>query len=350
MAGGSGTRFWPASRLQRPKQLIKTIGNGTMIQQTVARLQPAVALESVLIITNAAQADLMREQLPELDPAQIVAEPVGRDTAAAIGLAALMVVRKDHDGVMVVLSADHIIEPAEALCEGIQEAAEIAAEHNLLVTFGVKPTGPNTRYGYLHRGEPISGAVGAYKLQGFKEKPDRETAEEYLRTGEYYWNSGNFVWRAADILEAIATYMPKLHAGLQRLNEALGTPVQDEVLAREYPQLPRISIDYGVMEKAPNAAVVEARFEWDDVGAWDAVARHHPMDENGNHVLAEHAGIDTKNCILSSVDGHLLATIGIEDLIVVHASDATLVCTRRRAPEVKELVQLLKARGLGNYL
>ena len=350
MAGGSGTRFWPRSRLRRPKQLIQIVGRGTMIQQTVARLRFAAPPESFLIITNVAQADEMRRQLPELAPGQIVAEPVGRDTSAAIGLAAAIIGKSDPEGIMAVFSADHIIAPAEELARCTKEAARIAADNGVLATFGVKPTCPSERYGYIRRGEPLKADIPAFKIAEFKEKPDRAQAEEFLRTGEYYWNSGNFVWRVKDILDAFREYLPDLHEGLERIGAAFGTSAQDKVLAEEYPRLPRTSIDYGVMEKAPNAVVVEATFAWDDVGAWDAVARHQTPDSEGNFLLGKSTTIDAKNCIMVSAGDHLLATIGVEDLIVVHTPDATLVCDRGRAADVKKLVEMLKAQGLDAYV
>ena len=353
MAGGFGTRFWPRSRRQRPKQLIKIIGDGTMVQQTVARLQTGLPTESLLIITNAAQAEATRGQLPHLAPEQIVAEPCGRDTAACIGLAAFILRKADPEAVMAVFSADHIISPADELVRCIKEAASIAMEHGVLVTFGIKPNGPSELYGYIRRGEPLGhaqGALPAFRIAEFKEKPNRAQAEEFLSTGEYYWNSGNFVWRVADIVDAIRTSLPDLHAGLEKIAPALGTPDQDAVLAREYPALPKTSIDYGVMEKAPNAAVLETSFDWDDLGSWDAVARHHAVDECGNVTLTAHAGIDTTDCILVGEDEHLLATVGVENLIVVHTPDATLICNRNRASDVKALVELLRDRGANGYL
>ena len=351
MAGGSGTRFWPRSRLRKPKQLIEILGSGTMIQQTVARLMPAIGAESFLVITNAAQAESMRRQLPELKPEQIVAEPVGRDTAAAIGLGAMIIEAGDPDGIMVVLSADHVVQPASAFLDAINQAARIVSEHAALVTFGVRPTGPSVHYGYIRRGALLGdGFPGAYHLAEFKEKPDLPTAERYLAAGEFYWNSGNFVWRARDILQAISTLMPDLYAGLERIRSALGTEALAEVLAREYPALPKTSIDYGIMEKASNAVVVESEFEWDDVGAWDALARHHAPDKNGNTSSAQHVGIDTRDCILVAEDKHLIATVGVENLIIVQTPDATLVCDRRRSAEVKELVKLLQLRGLDQYI
>jgi mannose-1-phosphate guanylyltransferase len=353
MAGGSGTRFWPRSRRRRPKQLIRVFGQGTMIQQTVARLEGEVPPESFLVVTTREQAPEIAAQLPELKPEQIVAEPCGRDTSACIALAAFLVRRKDPEAVMFVLSADHTISPAREFARCLKEAARIAVEHRALVAFGIRPSHPSELYGYIRRGAPLtgwSGALPAFRLAEFKEKPSRAAAEEYLRAGDYYWNSGNFVWRAADILDAFKRFMPELHAALERIEPDLGTPRQEAVLERVYPTLPKLSIDYGVMEKAPNAVLVEAQFQWDDVGAWDSIARHHPADEHGNHVLARHAGIDTRNCIVVGEEGHLLTTIGVEDLIVVQTRDATLICDRRRAGHVKMLVDMLKAQGLEAHL
>ncbi len=349
MAGGSGTRFWPGSRHHRPKQLIRIVGQGTMIQQTVGRLRREMPIESFLIVTNAAQAEDMHKQLPELAPEQIIAEPCGRDTSACIGLAAFVLRKSDPDAVMAVFAADHVISPARELVRCMREAARIACEHRALVTFGIKPTGPSELYGYIRRGERLADSGGdlpAFRIAEFKEKPSRGRAEEFLRIGEYYWNSGNFVWRVADIIDAIRTYLPELHAGLERIEPALGTQAQAAALAREYPHLTKISIDFGVMEKAPNAVVVEASFDWDDVGSWESIARHHKADGDGNFVRARHVGIDTRDCILVAEEGHLLGTIGVKNFIVVQTPDATLVCDRRRAADVKVLVELLKARGL----
>ena len=353
MAGGSGTRFWPRSRRRRPKQLIRIFGQGTMIQQTVARLEGEVPPESFLIVTTLDQAAEIAAQLPELKPDQIIAEPCGRDTSACIALAAFLVRKKDPDAVMAVLSADHTISPAREFARCLKEAAVIAAEHRALVTFGIRPSHPSELYGYVRRGAPLAGWTGAlpaFRLAEFKEKPTRAVAEGFLKSGDYYWNSGNFVWRAADILDAFRKFMPELHDALARIEPDLGTPRQCAALERVYPTLPKLSIDYGVMEKAPNAVLVEAQFQWDDVGAWDSIARHHPADENGNHVLARHAGLDTRNCIVVGDEGHLITTVGVENLIVVHTHDATLICDRRRAGHVKMLVDLLKAQGLETHL
>jgi len=354
MAGGSGTRFWPRSRHHRPKQLIDIVGQGTMIQQTVARLRTDLPAESFLVMTNRVQADAVREQLPELQASQVVAEPRGRDTSACIGLAACIMKQSDPDAIMVVCSADHVIRPPDEFMRCIREAARIAVNQHVLTTMGIRPSSPSELYGYIRRGDPLAGSEGgaikAFRLREFKEKPSRKQAEAFLASGEYYWNSGNFVWHVDDILSAIRTHLPEMAAGLDRIAPALGTPEQDAVIEREFPKLPRISIDYGVMEKADNAVVVETSFEWDDVGSWDAVARHHPADADDNVILAKHVGKDTKGCILAAENGHLLATLGVRDLIVVHTPDATLVCDRDRASDVKALVEALKNQGLNEHL
>jgi mannose-1-phosphate guanylyltransferase len=353
MAGGSGTRFWPRSRRRTPKQLIRIFGEGSMIQQTVSRLQISFPPESFLVLTNVAQAEEVRRQLPQLSAAQVVAEPVGRDTAPCIGLAALILLDQDPDAAMLVVASDQIISPMEEFARCVAEAERIALRQHALVTFGVKPSFPSEQYGYVRRGERLPGPPGAppaFRLAQFKEKPSQAQAEEFLRTGEYYWNSGNFVWRAADLLEAIRQYAPELHAGLEKIRPEIGTARQEHVVAREYPALTRVSIDYGVMEKAANAVVVEMALAWDDVGSWNALSRHHEADGEGNVVMARHAGIDTRDCILAAEPDHLIATLGVKNLIVVQTPDATLICDRSRAAEVKALVELLRARGLDAYV
>ncbi len=350
MAGGLGTRFWPRSRKNHPKQLIQIFGRGTMIQQTVGRVESGFPAGSILVVTRADQAEEMRRQLPQLSSGQIVAEPCGRDTAACIGLAAFMLRRTDPDGTMALLSADHAIEPAAEFVRCVKEAADLAAQRHVLVTFGVRPTEPSDLFGYIRRGEPLAGVAGAYRIAEFIEKPPRARAEEFLRSGRHYWNSGNFVWRIEDIIAAIRDFLPDLHAGLTRIESALGTAREREALEREYPALQKISIDYGVMEKAANAVVMEARFEWDDVGSWESVARHQTPDAQGNILQADHVGVDTSNCIVAGEPGHVIATLGVENLIIVQTPDATLVCDRRRASSVKALVELLKERGYEGQL
>ena len=360
MAGGSGTRFWPKSRRLLPKQLMKLTGDRTMLQLAVDRLSGLVEPQSIYVITNAELAAQARDQLPDVPAAGIIGEPVGRDTAACIGLGALLIRKQDPDGVMVVVTADHLIRAADAFRRDLEVAVEAAGEPGVMVTFGVKPTEPATVYGYIERGDLVlerdglagSGPIPVYNVDQFREKPSRDVAQQYLDSGRFYWNSGMFVWSAQTILDALASATPTLHSALTAIEPALGTPEQDEAIAGAYADLGKISIDFAVMERATNVRVVEASFDWDDVGSWLAMERLLEQDEAGNTVLAQHLGIDTSNCVLSAEPGHLLATIGVDDLVVVHTPDATLVCAKDRVDEIKQIVQTLEQgeNGLDQYL
>ncbi|MEW6357177.1 MAG: mannose-1-phosphate guanylyltransferase [Planctomycetota bacterium] len=352
MAGGSGTRFWPKSRERTPKQLIHIAGEGTMIQQTLARLTAGIDASRIYIITTASQEQATRDQVPQLPRGNIIAEPMGRDSAACIGLAAVIARKNDPAAVLLMCPADHIIGPANRFMEIVKAAAEVVADLGQLGTFGIKPTHPATGYGYIHRGKRIEsrGTVPVYRVEQFVEKPDVEKAKEFLNSGEYYWNSGLFVWTADAILRAIEKHMPPLHEALHRISPALGTSEQNDAIRREYELLPKISIDYGVMEKADNAIVFEADFEWDDVGSWLAIERLYDADESGNVVVGTHEAIKSKNCIVMTEPGHMVAAIGVSDLIIVHTADATLVCSKQDAAQVKELVETLRSKGLTKYL
>jgi len=294
----------------------------------------------------------MRDQVPQLPKGNIVAEPMGRDSGACIGLAALIARKNDPDAVIVMCPADHILRPAERFLDVVNAAADLAADSGQLATFGIKPTYPATGYGYIHRGEGIDadGGVPAFKVERFVEKPDVAKAQEFLDSGEYYWNSGVFVWSAKTILSAIEQFMPELHEGLGRIEPALGTPEQADAIRREYEPLLKVSIDYGVMEKAEDVIVLEADYEWDDVGSWLAIERLHPADESGNVVVGKHEGINTNNCIIMSEGNHIVGTIGVSDLIIVQTPDATLVCAKQDAAEVKQMVETFKKKGLKQYL
>lgn len=353
MAGGSGTRFWPESRRTRPKQLLRLVGDQTLLQQTLARIEPVVAAEQTLVVTGADQADETRRQLPQVPSDNVVAEPCGRDTAPCVGLAATLIAERDPQGVMLLLPADHIIGPNEEFQRMVRAAAQLVERRpEALVTFGTRPTHPATGYGYIHRGqgdEPIEG-VPVYQVREFREKPDHKTAEQYLASGEYYWNGGIFAWRADRIRALLAEFQPGIAAALDRLAAALGTSQYQSVLQREYPTMDRISIDYAVMERATGVWVLEAPYRWDDAGSWQALARLLPADGDGNTVTGTHCGIDTSGCIIRGQKDHLIATLGVRDLIVVQTPDATLVADRRDEEAVKELVNLLRERGYEQYL
>jgi mannose-1-phosphate guanylyltransferase len=353
MAGGSGTRFWPKSRRDHPKQLLRLYGDSTMLQQTVARIAPMVPAERILIVTGADQAEAVRAQLPQLPAGNIVAEPCPRDTAACIGLAARIVAKTDPDGTMIVMPADHVIQPPEKFRATVRAAASvIEADPTAFVTFGIKPTRPETGYGYIERGESLGTREGIalHQVAQFREKPDRDTAERFLAEGRFVWNSGIFVWRARAILDALATHRPLLAAALERVGRALGTPAEAETIAREYPEMERVPIDKAVMEQASNVRVLEVVYDWNDVGDWRALTALVAPDERGNTTQGEVFAIDTRNSIIVADDGGLIATLGVEDLVIIQSGGATLVARQDQLDRLKSLVEGLDKAGHGSKL
>lgn len=353
MAGGGGTRFWPRSRQKRPKQFLTLVDDRTLLQQALDRVEGPVPAERTWVITAAAHRDEVARQLPTVPADHIVGEPCGRDTAACIGLGAALIARADPKGVMMVTPADHVIEPAAEFRRAAHVAELMAEEHpHALITFGIPPTFPATGYGYVHRGAEVGQrqGVSVYRARGFREKPDADTAERFLMSGEYVWNSGIFVWKAATILAALREQQPKIYAAVQRIAEAWSTPDRDRVFQREYEALGKISIDKAVMEQAKEVLVLKAPFRWDDVGSWLALERMHPQDADGNTVLGTHAGLKTKGCVIVADKGQLIATVGVENLLIIQDGNATLVADRRDEGTVKELVELLKKKGLESYL
>ncbi|HLY09999.1 MAG TPA: mannose-1-phosphate guanylyltransferase [Planctomycetota bacterium] len=347
MAGGSGTRFWPLSRKHRPKQTLPILGSTTMVRQTVERLFPLFSPRQSFVVTAKEHSDLVRRDLDLLPPENIIDEPMGRDTAAAIGLAATFLEWRDPDAVFAVLPADHYIDSPERFQRNLEKGAA-AARSGALVTFGIKPRYAATSYGYLQRGEK-QGDV--YRVQRFCEKPSEEVARGFLKSGEYYWNGGIFVWQARSILAAIGSFLPDLAASLAEIRAALGTSRLPATLAREYGKIQRISIDYGVMEKAASVVMVETDFEWDDVGSWSAAADRRAKDGNGNAIDGKVLAVETKNTlVLSSDPEHLIGVFGLEGFVVVHTPDATLVCPKDRSDHLKKLVDELRAKGLDRHL
>jgi mannose-1-phosphate guanylyltransferase len=353
MAGGSGTRFWPKSRRNRPKQLLCLFGSGTMLQQTVERVAPLVPAERIRIVTGADQAEAVRAQLPELPAANVVAEPCPRDTAACVGLAAVLVARIDPDGTMIVMPADHVIEPGELFRKTARAAvAVIDDDPRTLVTFGIKPTRPETGYGYIERGDALGAVDGIalHRVAQFREKPDRATAEAFLVEGRFAWNSGIFVWRARTILAALAEHRPALAAALDRVAASLGTSQEAEVIAHEYPRMDRVPIDKAVMEHARTVRVLEVIYDWNDVGDWRALATLIPNDPQGNAVQGPVLACETSRSILISDDGGLIATLGVDDLVVVQSGGATLVARKQQLDKLKAVVEGLERAGYGSYL
>jgi mannose-1-phosphate guanylyltransferase len=350
MAGGSGTRFWPKSRRNRPKQLLRLYGDATMLQQTVRRIAPMVPPERTLIITGADHAAAVREQLPELPSENVVAEPCPRDTAPCVGLAATIIARRDPEGTMIVMPADHVIQPVETFLKTVRAAlGVIDADPTAFVTFGVRPTRPETGYGYIERGELLGNPEGVAlnRVVQFREKPDRATAERFLEAGNFAWNAGIFLWRARTILDALATHRPAIAERLDRISEALGTSVEDEVIAREFPAMERVPIDKAVMEKAGNVRVLEVVYDWNDVGDWRALTALVSPDANGNATQGPVLAVDTRGSIVVADDGHLVATLGVEDLVVVQSAGATLIARKDQLDKLKALVEGLDKAGFG---
>jgi mannose-1-phosphate guanylyltransferase len=352
MAGGSGTRFWPKSRRDRPKQLLRLLGAETMLKQTVARIEPLVSRERTLIITGADQAAATRAELPDLPRANVIAEPCPRDTAPCVGLAAGIVAKRDPEGTMIVMPADHVITPATAFRATVQAACELVdLDPRVLVTFGIKPTRPETGYGYIERGAQIEtrGGIPVYSVLQFREKPDSATAEQFLAAGNFAWNSGIFVWRARTILSELRSHRPNLAEGLDPILRAIGTPEESETLARLFPKLERIPIDKAVMEHASHVRVVEVAYQWNDVGDWRSLSSLLEQDSAGNAFDGDVIARDTTGSIIVSDDGGLVAALGVADLVIVHSGKATLVAKKDRLDQLKALVEKLGEAGFGAY-
>jgi mannose-1-phosphate guanylyltransferase len=357
MSGGTGTRFWPQSRRSRPKQLLPLAGSRSMIRETVDRIRPWITAQQTWVVTNKLQQKATAEQLPEVPSEQLLIEPQGRNTAPCIGLAAISLLARDPDATMLVMPADHVIQPAEAFHQAVERAERLVEQHpDRFVLFGVPPAHASTGFGYIERGESDPDADGVFRVESFREKPVQSVAEEYLASGRFYWNCGIFVWKAQAILDALGRSEPKIHEQLETLRPAIGTSQWHNKLQVEFPLMRSISIDHAVLEPSASEAggrnvyVIEAPFEWDDVGSWLSLARRLPPDDDGNVVRGTHCGIETANCIISSDEGHLIGTIGVEDLVIVHTPDATLVARREDEQAVRRLIERLKEKGHDKYL
>ncbi len=351
MAGGVGTRFWPKSRFRRPKQLLKIAEKQTMIQATIKRLKGIVADDQIYIITTQQQQEEIQKQVPFLTAQNIIVEPKGKNTAPCIGLAALLLKHRDPGAVMAVLPADHRIKKIKKFQQILQAAEKLALQRDCLVTIGIKPTYPATGYGYiqLNNEQRVIDDVPAFRVKTFAEKPDLKTAERFLQSGDFLWNSGMFIWRAETILAEIENSIPELYDGLLEIEEALGSENEAEVIQKVYCRIKSISIDYGVMEQSENVCVLKGDFDWNDVGSWEEVYKISAKDDAQNVVIGNHLLEDTNNCYIDS-DEKFIAALGIENLIIVNTEDALLICSKDRAQEVKELVELMKRKKLDQYL
>lgn len=348
MAGGSGMRFWPLSREARPKQFLDLCGNDKMINLTIDRLEGIVNRENLFVVTNEKQADTL-QQITEgrVEAEHILKEPAARNTAACIGYAAVELIHKYGDGIMCVLASDHYIKEEDSYRQVLKKAIHLAETTDRLITIGIKATFPSTGYGYIksHLAEEGDWRI----VDEFVEKPQADTARAYVESGEYVWNSGMFVWKASTILEKFRQLLPDIYDYIMQIKEAMGTPEEKKALREIYPCIPKISIDYGIMERTEGVLMVEGDFGWNDIGSWDALEVVRNADENGNILHGEHVMVNSRNCICYTED-KLIAVVGVEDLIIVESEGAILVCAKEYAQNTKNVVEKLTEQGKTKYL
>jgi mannose-1-phosphate guanylyltransferase len=351
LAGGAGTRLWPVSRTSHPKQFHALIGNRSLVQQTFDRLRGLLPAEAIFVCTVEAYAGPTREQLPELPPENLLLEPASRNTGPALGLIATRFHARDGDGIVATVAADHRVERHEAFVAALETAGRAVAQRPAAVaTIGIRPTRPDTGYGYIRMGEPWEGGIaGVYRVQQFVEKPDEARARAFLADGRYLWNAGYFVWSSARMLELIDQHMPKVAAGLARIRAALGRAEEADVVRAAYEAMPNVAIDTGVMEHADEVVVAPAEMGWSDVGSWERLYEVLPASAEGVVTVGPHVGVEDRNCLFFS-DGRLIATIGLQDLVVISTGDAVLICPRERSQDLKRLMDRLRESGLGGHL
>ena len=354
MAGGVGSRFWPRSRERSPKQLMEIVGGRTMIQNAVGRLDGFVAPENIFVVTNKVQKNAVIKQLPQISPENIIGEPIGRNTAPCIGLAAMYVRRLDPDGVIVVMPSDHIVGDEKEFRRILEVGVDVAHKDSSLITIGIQPTHPETGYGYIQIIDDDGDTKrtlphGVFKVKTFAEKPNLATAQKFVESGDFFWNSGIFIWRADVILREIKQSLPDLYDHLMNIEPSLGTPLLEQSLELAYGLIRGISIDYGVMEKATNTYVIRGNFGWSDVGSWDEVYRLSSKDEHGNSFHGKVISFNTKNSYIHAGD-KLVATVGVDDLIVINTGDALLICKRGMSQDVKEIVDHIRRKQMNDYL
>ncbi|MFI3214429.1 MAG: mannose-1-phosphate guanylyltransferase [Eubacteriales bacterium] len=348
MAGGGGTRFWPLSRKELPKQFLNLSGKDSMINETIDRLSSFTDTEDIYVVTNQAHEDYTAEiTFGKMEKEHILGEPAARNTAACIGYAAMEILKKRGDGIMCIVPSDHFIENQIEFKRVMERAVAVVKETDQLVTIGIKPTFPSTGYGYIHaekeEGQDFS------KVIEFVEKPDLDCAKAYLETGKFAWNSGMFIWKASTILQYFKELLPDIYRCLEEIGTAMNTDQEKAVLNKVYPVIPKISIDYGIMERAKGVVMLEGDFGWNDVGSFDALENIYTPDEKNNIAQGLHIDIDSKNCIFYGKN-KLIATIGLEDTIVVESEDAILVCAKDKAQQVKDIVSMLEEKGMEKYL
>jgi mannose-1-phosphate guanylyltransferase len=342
MAGGKGERFWPLSTSKRPKQMLSLFGNKPMLTMAIDYLRGLIAPDHVFVITSADMVGAVCKAAPGLKRENIIGEPVGRDTAAVCALGSALVKAKDPDGIFCILTADHIIKDIELFQTTLRESIEIARSNDVLITIGIEPSSPSTGFGYIEASDSFKhkGKVKFRRTKRFVEKPNSATAEEYVRSGNFFWNSGMFIWSVRSLQAALRRHRLPLLAMAERILPSVGTPDFERRLKEEYGRIDRISVDYAIMEKADNILMAQGTFWWDDVGSWLAIQNHFESDPAGNVVVGLCEGIESAGNIVVSHE-RLTALIGVKDLVVVQAENATLICPKDRAQDVKKMVQHL---------
>lgn len=351
MAGGGGTRLWPLSRHIQPKQALQLFGNRTMFQYSVDRLLPLLPTERIFVVTAADQVDLLLSQYPDLTPENFIIEPQGRGTASCIALSALHISRLNPDAVMVVVTADHFVRDNAQFVDAL-EAAVAIAEQQFLVTLGVCPTYAATGYGYLQQGNRLGFAKNTpfYEVKKFTEKPTADIAQQFLEAGTYFWNSGMFVWKTSQILAEVQSFMPALHKVIEQLGVALTSGNYEAELQALWPRLAKETIDYGIMEKASRVVMLPVDFGWTDIGIWNSVMSMHEADENGNVLIGDILAQDSQRTMVHSHTGRFIATIGVEDLIIIDTPDALLITQRHQCQHVKDIVDYLRKQDRNDLL
>lgn len=350
MAGGRGERFWPQSRSHYPKQFLSLTGDGeTMLQKTFRRICAIVPEQNIYVVTNGEYMPLVREQLPQLPQENLLAEPAARNTAPCIALAAAVIRKRCGEALMMVLPADHLVRHESLCADVLLRAAAAAEETDAMLTIGITPSYPETGYGYLSFSRAAGVPMGVYQVDSFKEKPDADTARKYVESGTYLWNSGMFVWKTGTYFAALQKYLPEIYAVASQLCDACDTPEFASVLETQFPKMPAVSVDFGVLEKTERLFTIPGSFGWDDVGSWPALRRVAKTDTNGNYRQGDTLTVGTRDCVLI---GHkkLLAAVGLEHLIVVDTDDALLVCDMDAAQNIKKLTDILNEQGRGELL
>ena len=352
MAGGKGERFWPKSRTNLPKQFLSLTNDGkSMIQHTVERLEGLVELENVYVVTNKLYEDLIVEHIPNLPLENIIIEPEAKNTAPCIGLAAVHIAKKNPESKMIVLPSDHLIKFNEIFLDTLKLGLEVVEDDENIVTIGITPNYPETGYGYINFKKGVSPheITNVYEVLRFVEKPDLERAKQYLTSGEYLWNSGMFIWKVSTILKCFEDFLPEIYTGLKEIETTIYTEKYLEILKKVFSEIPSESIDYGIMEKAKNIYVIPGNFGWDDVGSWLSLERINNTNQDGNIISGNVVTVKTKNSIIQG-SKKLIATIGLEDIIIVDTDDALLICNKDNTQEVKEVIANLKASNKTEYL